>query len=258
MTRVGISGESIRAGFSGASSTYDQYSQVQTYVFSQLAESTSVNNPRRIMDIGCGTGRHTARLGATYPDAEVIALDVSESMIAVASRRVLVPNVQFVVADAQTHLPDVACDLVIANASLHWLNDLPGVLPMIATRVVSGGELAFSAFGPETFSELRQAISTVMGREVVLASGHFWQPEALLPVLQSEFGAVVARQEIIRQPFPSLMALLKSIKYTGTRGDGLPGSGWTMGFLKEIETAYRTRVRDIWATYQIHYYVCRR
>lgn len=255
---MGISQDAIRSEFSGASSTYDQYAQVQTYVFSQLAKSTSIDHPRRIMDIGCGTGRHTARLGATYPDAEVIALDVSESMIEVATRRVLVPNVQFLVADAQTHLPDVACDLVIANASLHWLKDLPGVLPVIASRVVSGGELVFSAFGPETFSELRHAISTVMGREIVLASGHFWEPERLLPVLRSEFESVSARQELIRQPFPSLMALLKSIKYTGTRGDGLPGSVWTMGLLKEIEAAYRTRVRDIWATYQIHYYVCQK
>lgn len=253
-----ISDEAIRAGFSGAAATYDQYAQVQTYVFTQLATGVSVQNPSRIMDIGCGTGRHTARLGATYPDAEVIALDVSESMIAVANRRVLVPNIQFMVADASTHLPRISCDLVIANASLHWLKNLPMVLPEIANRVAGGGELAFSTFGSETFVELRNAISTVMGREVVLASGHFWSPETLLPVLEQEFEHVSVRQEIIRQPFPSLMALLKSIKYTGTRGDGLPGNVWTMGLLKEIESVYKARVRDIWATYQIHYYICQR
>lgn len=246
------------AGFSGAASTYDQYAQVQSYVFSELSRGMSVENPRRIMDIGCGTGRHTARLGSAYPEADIIGLDVSESMIEVASRRVVVPNVQFVVGDAETQLPNVSCDLVVANASLHWFKNLPAALPSVASRVSGGGEFAFTVFGPDTFSELRKSISSVMGREVVLASGHFWKPDLLLPVLRQEFKTVDARQEIIRQAFPSVMALLKNIKYSGTRGDGLPGSVWTPGLIREIESDYRRRVSDIWATYQIHYYLCRR
>jgi malonyl-ACP O-methyltransferase BioC len=258
VTRNPASKASVRTGFSEAATTYDQYSRVQTYVFSELTRSMSVQDPKRIMDIGCGTGRHTARLGARYPDAEVIALDVSQSMIDIASRRVVVPNVQFMVRDAETHLPELECDLVVANASLHWFHQLPAAIPALASRVLRGGELAFTAFGPDTFTELRQAISMVMGREVILASGHFWSPDILLPVLRKEFSSVDARQEVIRQPFPSVLELLRSIKYTGTRGDGLPGSVWTPGLVREIESVYRARVRDIWATYQIHYYICRR
>jgi malonyl-CoA O-methyltransferase len=247
---------SVRSEFSEAAVTYDRYARVQSYVFSQLTQSTSVTAPRRIMDIGCGTGRHTARIGVTYPEAEVMALDVSAQMIEVASRRVLVPNVQFMVADAETDLPHALFDLIMANASLHWFSDLPAALPQLASRVSPDGELAFSLFGPQTFQELRQAISTVLGRDIILASGHFWDDSALLPVLESLFPNVRIRQELIRQAFPSVMALLRNIKYTGTRGDGLPGSVWTPGLLREIEAAYRARVRTIWATYQVHYYVC--
>ncbi|NBV41451.1 methyltransferase domain-containing protein [bacterium] len=83
----------IRSEFSDAARSYDQYAVVQSYVFDTLTSLIVDNQPRRILDIGCGTGLHTARLAARFPDAEITAIDMSDQMIEVASQQVLPSNV---------------------------------------------------------------------------------------------------------------------------------------------------------------------
>lgn len=248
---------SVAKTFSDAATTYDAYASIQTHCFNKLMEMVAPS-PATVLDIGCGTGRHTARLGALYPNASITAIDVSESMIAVATRRVVVPNVQFVVGDAETHLPPELVDLVIANASLHWFDNLPAALPHIVSRLTPRGQLVFSSFGPETFGELRASISAVLGREVILASGHFSTADPILKSLAGAGVSIRSRQEILRQRFDSVVDLLKNIRYSGTRGDGLPGTVWTPGLIRDIDGVYRSRFRDIWATYQVHFFECRR
>ena len=248
----------IRSEFSDAARSYDQYAVVQSYVFDTLTSLIVDNQPRRILDIGCGTGLHTARLAARFPDAEITAIDMSDQMIEVASQQVLAPNIRFEVADADDYRPTDAFDLMIANASLHWLSDLSGAVSRLSQGLVPGGQAVMSLFGPQTFHELRGAISAVLGREILLASGYFLEGSQIQAVMADHFPAVDVKQELIRQPYESLSDLLKSIKYTGTRGDGLPGRFWTPKLMREIESAYRARVRHISATYQVFYCVCRR
>jgi ubiquinone/menaquinone biosynthesis C-methylase UbiE len=54
----------------------------------------------RVLDLCCGTGLSTRALTAAIPDAEIVALDASAGMLAVARRKQLGPGVQFVLGDA--------------------------------------------------------------------------------------------------------------------------------------------------------------
>lgn len=54
-----------------------------------------LENPRRILDVGCGTGYVTKQLGRKYPDAEVVGVDLSK----VPSNGEVPPNVRFVQGD---------------------------------------------------------------------------------------------------------------------------------------------------------------
>lgn len=43
--------------------------------------------PRRILEIGCGTGANLVRLARTFPGAEIEGIDLSSDMLAVARRK---------------------------------------------------------------------------------------------------------------------------------------------------------------------------
>jgi trans-aconitate 2-methyltransferase len=76
---------------------------------------------RKVVDVGCGPGNSTALLAARYPDAEILGIDSSRTMLAEA-RRVL-PDGLFIEADASSWLPDPDTDVVFANATYHWIPD---------------------------------------------------------------------------------------------------------------------------------------
>ncbi|MBL8230038.1 MAG: class I SAM-dependent methyltransferase [Bryobacterales bacterium] len=45
------------------------------------------SEPRRILEIGCGTGANLVRLARTFPDAEIEGIDLSADMLTVARRK---------------------------------------------------------------------------------------------------------------------------------------------------------------------------
>ena len=55
-------------------------------------------------------------------------------------------------------LPDHSADLVIAPLTLHWCNDLPGMLIQISRVLRPDGLLLSTLPGPDTLFELRQAL----------------------------------------------------------------------------------------------------
>ena len=50
----------------------------------QMIPDTSI---RRILELGCGTGRLTRRMAELYPSAVIVAVDISPEMIAHAKER---------------------------------------------------------------------------------------------------------------------------------------------------------------------------
>lgn len=53
----------------------------------QLAISAIEGKPRRILDLGCGTGSSTIMLKQAFPEAEVTGLDLSPQMLTVAQHK---------------------------------------------------------------------------------------------------------------------------------------------------------------------------
>ncbi|HEY9845770.1 MAG TPA: class I SAM-dependent methyltransferase [Candidatus Caenarcaniphilales bacterium] len=78
--------------------------------------------PRRILDLGCGTGSTTLMLKQAFPQAEVVGLDLSPYMLFMAERKAGQAGVpiQFLQANAeQTHFPEASFDLVSASLLFH-------------------------------------------------------------------------------------------------------------------------------------------
>jgi SAM-dependent methyltransferase len=74
----------------------------------------------RALEIGCGLGRFTRALAGRVP--RVIALDVSEEMLAVARRRAANRAIEFISGDAVDVVPGLGSfDLVISLATFRHL-----------------------------------------------------------------------------------------------------------------------------------------
>ncbi len=102
----------------------------------------------RVLDLGCGFGdfARAARCGGAR---EVLALDVSQRMLAAARERTEDAAIVYRQC-AIEELPDEgpAFDLVVSSLALHYVADHRGALARIAARMVPGARLAFSVEHP--------------------------------------------------------------------------------------------------------------
>jgi ubiquinone/menaquinone biosynthesis C-methylase UbiE len=102
-----------------------------------------MGEPKRILEIGTGTGSGAAILKAHFPDAEVTGVDLSPEMIRIAQAKV--PGVTFEPADAsRLPFPDASFDLVAQNNVPVYFGEVARVT---APR---GRVLITSTFGPAT------------------------------------------------------------------------------------------------------------
>ena len=107
---------------------------------------------RRVLDAGCGAGRHSSWLAEQ--GAEVVGLDASPEMLARARARV--PGGTFAVADLgePLALPDGAFDVVVASLVLHYLQDWGPTLGELRRVLRPDGVLVFSTHHPARAIEL--------------------------------------------------------------------------------------------------------
>ncbi|WP_433543939.1 class I SAM-dependent methyltransferase (plasmid) [Streptomyces sp. CA-294286] len=113
-----------------------------------LVELTSDTPPRRILDLGAGTGTGTRALLRRFADAEAVAVDMSESMLGRLADRARESGladgrVRTVRANLDEEWPAGldSLDLVWASASLHHMADPDRSLREILAAVAPGGRL---------------------------------------------------------------------------------------------------------------------
>ena len=113
-----------------------------------LLARVDLDNPRRIYDLGCGTGNVTRLLAERWPHAHVVGVDNSAAMLAAAAAKL--PQIEW----RQQHLADwrapEPADLIYSNAALHWLPDHDRLLPALVESLAGDGVLAVQM--PRNFS----------------------------------------------------------------------------------------------------------
>jgi len=237
------------------SSRYEDYAHAQRLAAQDLLLFTGALKPRTILEPGCGTGLYSRILLEAFPRASILAVDISETRVKAAQRDIASPAIRFEVADAE-ELPLASYELITSNSTFQWFRRLPLTITRLAQMLTGGGVLSFSFFGPGTYGELDDAMGKVFhGRARVTASG-FAGRDVLSSALAACFTRWKIEEKIYTQVFPSLHELLRSIKFTETRG--VPRGSqilWTRGTLARVEEAYFKRWGRIQASYQV--YFCR-
>ena len=241
--------------FSKHAKTYDQYAVVQRQAAKKLAVLIPRQNIRSILEIGCGTGLFTKYLLNKYPRAKISAVDFSPAMLKAARQAIPSSRVKFILADAQTITPKKKFDLICSNACLHWLDNPSRAIKQYWGELAPGGHLLFSAFGPQTYRELQAALRMAFGQTHQISAGRFLNKKQWHKQLRRLSSGATAIEDIKQINYPTLLALLKAIKYTGTRGKGLTiklplGRRW----LKMLKKKYRRQDGNLPATYQVYYF----
>jgi len=103
---------------------------------------------RRVLDLGCGAGQLAHHLAASGA-AEVIGVDVSERMLALARAERAHPRVTYRrEAVEKVAFPPARFDLVVSSLVFHYIDDYPGLIVRIAEWLGPGGILVFSTEHP--------------------------------------------------------------------------------------------------------------
>lgn len=151
--------------FNQHAAEYDTVAKVQNEIGERLFERLDYLKitPRYVLDLGCGTGIFTARLKKKYPNAHIIALDLSTQMLIQSRKKQRLWRKWPLINADMSALPfaNGVFDLVFANQVIHWANPLSSVFSELNRVMNVNGCLMFSTLGPDTFKELKSAWASV-------------------------------------------------------------------------------------------------
>jgi len=105
------------------SKQYLKFKAQRTQPAIDLTNRIRLDNPERILDIGCGPGNSTKVLADRFPDAYILGIDNSHEMISAAKKNY--PNLDFKICDASAELSQFnkSFDIVFSNACIQWIPD---------------------------------------------------------------------------------------------------------------------------------------
>lgn len=195
-----------------AAATVDAVADVLTDAAGRLLERLDDISIRfaRALDVG-GRGFVAPILRAR--GIETISSDLSAAMAARAGAPAVVADEEFLPFGRETF------DLVVANLSLHWVNDLPGTLIQLRMALRPDGLLLASLPALGTLAELRAALTQA---EAALSGGAaprvspFPSLSDCAALLQrAGFALPVADVENIRLLYADPLALLRDLRAAG-------------------------------------------
>jgi ubiquinone/menaquinone biosynthesis C-methylase UbiE len=205
----------LKARRNRVAGSYPYYAFLKTRVAEDL--TNRLNLIRRTFHHCVDLGSHTGQLGIALKGIisnSLIATDVSETMV----RQAKTPLKVVLDEEALPFAPN-SFDLVLSALSLHWVNDIPGLLTQIYTCLKPDGLFLASLFGEKTLIELRDCLSSA---ELELRGGVTPRLSPLISVQdagtllqRAGFALPVVDHDRIQVTYPHPLALLQDLRHMG-------------------------------------------
>jgi malonyl-CoA O-methyltransferase len=239
-----LDARAVRRNANRASATYDESAVLQSQLREQMIERLGwiAFEPENVIDLGCGTGRAAIALAKRWPQARIVALDLSPGMMRETGRRDETGRCERVCADAlAVPLRDTSVDLVFSNLMLPWCEDLDALFAEVARLLRPRGLFTFTTFGPDTLVELRDAWRQADdGAHVHPFTDMHDIGDGLIRAGLVEPVLDVSRYTLT---YPDLRALMRDLKATGAQNAATERPRGLTG---------RLRLRAVEQAYEIH------
>jgi len=252
----------MRKAFGRAAKSYDTAAVLQREVANRMLERLDyiMAEPKRILDLGAGTGEHTAQLARRYKGAQVIGLDIAEPMLKQLRRRSSwLRPLRPVCADIQS-LPfaDNSVDLIFSSLAMQWCSSLDEAFGEFKRVLRPGGFVLFSTFGPDTLKELRSSWSEVDNH--IHVNQFIDMHDIGDAMLRAQLSQPVMDVETLTMTYPDVFELMRELKDIGAhnvaddRVRGLTGRAR----MQALQTAYEKWRHDgvLPASYEVVYGHC--
>ncbi|ETN40035.1 uncharacterized protein HMPREF1541_04310 [Cyphellophora europaea CBS 101466] len=134
-----------------SASLYLKFEKERSRPSRDLLAQVPLDNPHRVVDLGCGPGNSTAILRDRYPAATLSGIDSSPDMLNKA--RATLPSIPFHQADLTTYHPTDAVDLFFSNAVFQWLPEsdrIPTIKRLLQSQAPGA---VFALQVPDNFHE---------------------------------------------------------------------------------------------------------
>ncbi|MCQ8277297.1 dethiobiotin synthase [Acetobacteraceae bacterium KSS8] len=225
--------DAIGRRFGAAAAGYERDAVLQRLVASELAARIRRDcpcPPGRILEIGCGTGLLTRALRDAFPDALIVAADLSPAMLG-ACRRALPDdrNLLLVADDGQRPAFAGGFDLVCSSLALQWFADPLAACARLAALLRPGGAL-----------HVATVLRGSLGRWD--AAHRAEAVESRLPVFadaSGDGGLLAWDEQMVGIPYASGLAFLRGLRGIGAdlgRTDRRPlGAGTLRRVLRRFE-----------------------
>ena len=203
-------------------SSYDfLFSYYSENLFERLELLSHINNIQEawdsnldILEIGARTGILSSKLQTIFPQANIISSDLSDKMLSHNPGKLkIVLDEEFMPFEAESF------DIIISNLSMHWVNDVPGVLHQIFSILKNGGIFIGNLFGGDSLRFLRSQFLQAeidLGDKIYSHISRMIAPHQISSLMQySGFSSVVVDSEISKISYSSILDLMRDLRYMG-------------------------------------------
>ncbi len=218
----------IKKRFSRKLNSYNDNAKIQKQMaeklINMLVSYSAGKGNLSVLEIGCGTGLLTELVVKNISFSTYTALDIVPECEKYIKNINL--SIEFVSNDIEEYIKknNKNFDLIISNASLQWIENLPELIARLAEKLNPNGKLLFSTFGKENFRE----IFFVLGKTL-----NYFSKQDLEKILIKYSPKI--DEEVRVMAFKSPKDVLKHIQNTGV--NAITSENWTkkdlIGFEKE-------------------------
>ncbi|RST52193.1 trans-aconitate 2-methyltransferase [Variovorax sp. MHTC-1] len=230
---------------------YRRYEDERTRPAQELLARVPLTGAARVVDLGCGPGNSTELLVQRFAGAAVVGTDNSEAMLVSARERL--PQARFELSDIARWQPELAPDLIYANASLQWVPDHETLIPRLFAALAPGGVLAIQM--PDNREEPTHRLMREVAAEAPWARAIGDADKLrtmLLPIdgyydlLAADAAQVDVWRTAYQHPMASAAAIVEWVRGTGLKPfvDRLPAelqASYLAEYQRRVDGAYPVR-----------------